>query len=260
MRSSLGINISNSTDMVMTNMMQEITHSHVCGLSLTSIMSGTPIAKAWDILTIDIPTYLLSLSSSETFLALYASRTAIIRATALATTMRMAKISQVSPLARHNPTDSLRPFCWRSHFKGSVSVHARRRVTLRVNKTTNGTKTSFPSTVTFRNWRLWDIILLMRHILENMAQKEIVKPHAKSQIHDMQAILQPLSLAMLSSIPRGKVAEPMTKDPAHIVTRNPGCEERTTETSRFTITQQNQSMDVAMIMLPRVQEMIRTEP
>jgi hypothetical protein len=64
--------------------------------------------------------------------------------------------------------------------------------------------------------------MLSLQILLKTALKEMLNPQGTSQTHPMHATSQPRADAIPSSIPSGKMAEPMARVPAQIMTKNLG--------------------------------------
>jgi hypothetical protein len=88
---SFGTKISSNIDMAMTKTIETMTKKNVEGLSWTRNKRGIPTAKICKIHAIAIPMYLLSLSSSDICLALYAWKLAKNTAPPLTTTKRLIK-------------------------------------------------------------------------------------------------------------------------------------------------------------------------
>mmetsp|Transcript_632 Transcript_632/g.1853 ORF Transcript_632/g.1853 Transcript_632/m.1853 type:complete len:124 (-) Transcript_632:835-1206(-) len=122
----------------------------------------------------------------------------------------------------------------RCHRSGSTMVQAIKRDILITRRRTNGPSTSVAPTFNRLKLRACLMSMLSLQILLNKALKTIQKPIGSNQTQLVHAISQPLCDAILSSMPKGKIADPIVIVPTHVMTRKPGCDALTTRLSRHT--------------------------
>ena len=70
------------------------------------------------------------------------------------------------------------------------------------------------------------------HILLKRAENEILKPMGTNHTQLMHAMSQPLVEAISSSIPKGKIADPIIRVPKQTMARNSGCDALTDRSLR----------------------------